>query len=470
MTKLFDTATEDKLLGYYIRFPRLLRNPVPEDYFHQSTHRLAYRNLQLLSQKADNLDIHLLLDFLKGREEEVGGAETLIRAYSSAGEDPEHAAVFVDRLKGFRTARMLTTLSASISDAISQDTDHEQVISQVERILSQIRQTSGNRNIYDSNQLADMFTEYLQEAVDGKRKLRGIRTLLDHRIDELLTTLHPGALFVLAARPSVGKTTVGLEIGRKLATGEHSSDTLLDELLAEQLGRELQQPVKTGFISREMGWRELMPKLVGAATEAGLTPFAQDNFPGWAFEDIKKYLESFRNLPFILDDLPELGMRSVLDSIAYMAQQGCKVIIVDYLQLLRYDLADARSSDNEQVEVSKISKSLKGAARQHGVLVIALSQLNRPQGERAEITRPSLKSLRGSGAIEQDADIVAFLWSDQKDYRQQTRAKLIFTLEKQRGGRIDEIPLLFDKGRPSFSPWTGEHNPDEIENESPEAA
>lgn len=466
---LFDQAAEDKVLGYALKFPSLLKNPVPDDYFHHQTHLKAYQALQQLARKAGGAaDIHLMLEHYSVNDAEIGGIETLMRAYSSAGDDPAACTIYVDKLRECRATRILTSLNNTLSDHLRAGLPAEDMLGRIEVSLSHVRQASANNYMYSAAQLAQMFREYLCEAEAGKRRIRGIRTLLDPKLDDVLTTLLDEALVVVAARPSVGKTSVGLEMARLLATGEGETDPLLSDLLTQNMGRDLQGPIKTGFISKEMPWDQLMRRVVGAGTEEGMAPFMQDNFSGWSLENIRAYLDSFESLPFMLDDSPDRGLRSVLNSVAYMAQQGCKVIIVDYLQLLQYDLPNARRSDTEQTDVANISGELKAAARRHKIVLIALSQLNRPQGERAEIVRPTLKSIRGSGAIEQDADVVIFLWSDQKDYRQSSRVKLIFTVEKQRGGITDEIAVLFDKKKPAFLPWTGEHDPKAIANEQVE--
>jgi replicative DNA helicase len=256
------------------------------------------------------------------------------------------------------------------------------------------------------------------------------------KLDELTGGLQPGDLVILAARPAMGKTAFALNVARNAAV-DHSK--------------------KIAIFSLEMTTRSLVMRMLSSEARVDFSAFRSGLISTEVHGRLVQSAAKLAEAGIWIDDT---GAATVLEIRAKTrrlhAQQGLDLVIVDYLQLAH---GDSRTQSREQ-EISEISRGLKGLAKELNIPVLALSQLNRGPETRKEDKRPMLADLRESGAIEQDADIIAFIYRDivyNKETEYENLAELI--IAKQRNGPTDTVKLEFEGRYAQFKDWTLSDDP-----------
>jgi len=242
--------------------------------------------------------------------------------------------------------------------------------------------------------------------------------------------LRAGSLYILAARPSVGKSSLAQSLGLTFA------------------GNGL--PVL--FLSLEMGEAEIADRGVASAGRVSYSALQTGKMDGDAWGRASEAMEKIARLPFFVDDQPALRLRDI--RIKARSVKGLKVLVLDYLQLC----AGSRRDDNRNGEIEEITRGLKTLAKELGIAVIALSQLNRDVEKRAT-KRPTLSDLRDSGAIEQDADVVLFMWPV-REFETEGRRIIGLAIEKNRQGRLGEVGLDFFGDTQRWGESTADIRPD----------
>jgi replicative DNA helicase len=245
--------------------------------------------------------------------------------------------------------------------------------------------------------------------------------------------LQGGRLYILAARPAVGKSSFAQSVGFGLA-----SDGL-----------------PTLFLSLEMGDHEIADRGVACAGRVSYSALLTGQMDSENWTRASEALEMLSTPPFHIDDQPSLTLRDI--RIKAKSIKGLKVLIVDYLQLC----AGSRRDGNRNAEIEELSRGLKGLAKELDIAVIALSQLNRDVEKRAS-KRPTLSDLRDSGAIEQDADVVMFLWPV-REFEGEGRRIVGLGIDKNRQGRLGEIALDFHGDTQRWSESTADLRPSPAE-------
>ena len=263
----------------------------------------------------------------------------------------------------------------------------------------------------------------LEHRIENKQLVTGVPTNFS-KLDALTQGLQPGELIILAARPSVGKTSLALNIARNAA------------VLA---GR----PVVV--FSLEMSRQSLVQRLICSEAHVDAYMLRTGQADSMAFQQIAKAMDTLTHADLWIDDSPALAINSLRARARRMkAQYKIELIVIDYLQLMQGGRRDSRVQ-----EVSDISSGLKAIAKELDVPVLALSQLSR-ESERRENKRPQLSDLRDSGSIEQDADVVLFLYREGMHNREIDRAKTELIVAKNRNGPIDDLPLVFIAEQTAF--------------------
>jgi replicative DNA helicase len=250
-------------------------------------------------------------------------------------------------------------------------------------------------------------------------------------LDKMTTGLHAGEIIVIAARPSMGKTSLGMNI-------------------AEHVALELKQPV--GVFSLEMSADSLVLRLLCSAARVNLRSIREGFLAERDFPRLTAAAGRLNAAPLFIDDTAGLSILQLRAKARRMHQQhGIKLFVVDYLQLLH---STARRAENRQQEIADISGGLKALAKELGVPVIVLAQLNREIEKREPGSKPRLSDLRESGAIEQDADLVGLLYRDQaegdEDSGTEETARVNLLIAKQRNGPTGDVPLVFLKSITRF--------------------
>ena len=401
---------------------RVAEHVAAED-FYREAHSKIFRAASELSQRSEPIDLLTLTEALKTRGElaEVGGAayvsELADRALSAANIQ-YHARII-------REKAILRGLIATASEIVSRGYEaREEVARFVDEAEQAIYQIAERKTRGAFTRVGDMITEtfrHIEQLYERKEMVTGVATGFTD-LDRMTAGLQPSDLIIVAGRPSMGKTSFCLNIAEHVAiengTGvavfslEMSKEQLVLRMLCSQARVDLSK-VRTGFLAQKD-----FPRLAEAAGRIHDAPIYVDDTPALSALELRAKARRLKR-----DKDAKLGL-----------------IIVDYLQLMRG--SGARDDSREQ-EISQISGSLKALAKELRLPVIALSQLNR-QVEGRNPPKPRMADLRESGAIEQDADVIAFIYRDEL-YNPQSRDQGVaeIIIAKQRNGPVGDVRLAF---------------------------
>jgi replicative DNA helicase len=404
---------------------------IRSDMFYENKHAEIYEAMLDLFSDGTEIDLLSLSDKLEAREvlTDIGDSEyltELVNTVPSASNIEHYADIVFNKYM----LRQLIKAGDDITQLGYQEDDEiEDILDEAEKRLYDITdEDSRNNFVALSNELEEAF-ERLERLNASDEELRGIPTGFP-KIDDKLSGLQPSDMVVLAARPSMGKTSLALDIARQTSTQhdtsvclfsmEMSSQQLVDRMLAAQ--------------SRVDAWK-LRTGKVRADDE---------------FQQLRDALGSLSQAPMFIDDTPGnniIRMRSVARRLK--REEDLDLIIVDYLQLIQ-PTGRAKNSDSMVFQITEISRDLKILAKELQVPVLVLSQLSRAVEKRQG--RPKLSDLRDSGSIEQDADVVMMIHNDDK-YKENEEEKDNITeilIEKHRNGPTGKVDLYFDDDRSSF--------------------
>ena len=309
------------------------------------------------------------------------------------------------------------TLIATADEALTLTRDREQADlgATIDRITTMFGQLQRNQVRKTPRAIADIASERLDyyTALEEGSVIAGWPTHIPALDIRLNGGLRAGGLYILAARPAVGKSSFAQSLGLALA-----GDAL-----------------PTLFLSLEMGDTEVADRGVASAGRVSYSALLTGKMTNDGWGRASEAMERLSRLPFYVDDQPALTLRDI--RIKAKSIKGLKVLILDYLQLC----AGTRRDNNRNSEIEEISRGLKALAKELGVAVIALSQLNRDVEKRTN-KRPALSDLRDSGAIEQDADVVMFLWPV-REFEAEGRRIIGLGIDKNRQGRLGDVGLDF---------------------------
>ena len=318
---------------------------------------------------------------------------------------------------------MITVCSTTIEKCYDADIDHiSEILSEIENQIFEVRDVNKPIGAASISEYIIDAVQYLEKLHDKNLDATGISTGLPS-LDNLIVGFKNQEMIVLAARPSIGKTSLALN----MAT--HISVT---------------KKMKVGFFSLEMSSEQLTRRMLCSLARVSERDFYDKRFDetefGRKWSKITSAANELKKTNFYIDPTPGISINELrAKALRMKMKHGIDIIFIDYLQLMK---ADVGRNDNRQVEVAKISVGVKGLAKELNIPVVVLAQLNR-QAEQQE--RPKLSQLRESGAIEQDADVVMFLHRDrdaQKDSSQESiDAEII--VEKNRNGQTGIAELLF---------------------------
>ena len=283
-----------------------------------------------------------------------------------------------------------------------------------------IYQVSEGRTSEDYEPLSTLMESTLDEieALADRGVMSGVPTGF-RDLDELTNGLHPGQMIIIAARPGVGKSTLGLDLARAAAIGNG---------------------LTTAFFSLEMTKSEIVMRLISAETQIELQDIRKGQVNEEKWSRIAARTSAVSSAPLFIDDSPNLTMMEIRAKARRLKQRhDLKLVIVDYLQLM----TSGKRVESRQLEVSEFSRQMKLLAKELDVPVVALSQLNRSPEQRTD-KKPMLSDLRESGSLEQDADVVILLHRDDLYNANSERAgEADFIVAKHRNGQTKTIPVVF---------------------------
>lgn len=401
------------------------------DSFYAGKHREIFDAMLALFGKGEPIDLVTLSGKLKERKKlpEVGGAGYLSELTESAAS-PGSARHYAQSVQTKYVLRSLIDAAHTVGElGFEEHKDIEQILDEAQQAVFAVTQAPMLRSFKELKEELAPAWERLEHLQKHESALRGVPTGFA-QLDNMLAGLQKSDLIILAARPSMGKTALALDIARQTATKhgtavgifslEMSSEQLVDRMLAAQAGVNSWK-LRTGKIKGDDEFDRLQ-QAMGVLSEA----------------------------PIFIDDKAStsvLAMRSVARRLKM--EKDLKLIIVDYLQLI--NPTNMRADASVVQQVTEISRSLKGMARELEVPVLALSQLSRAVEQRRG--RPRLSDLRDSGSIEQDADVVMFIHREDKMQDNHNRNGVAeILIEKHRNGPVGKIELMFDEEKTTFVP------------------
>ncbi|SQB67331.1 DNA polymerase III delta prime subunit [Streptococcus dysgalactiae] len=409
----------------------------PDD-FYKPAHRILFKAMLSISSNAEPIDVVTVKSVLESQDNlaTIGGITYLLEVVNAVptSVNAEHYAKIVAKKAQLRS--IIDSLSDSIGNAYDENMDVDEIIAKTERSLIEVSQSSNKSSFRPIHDVLAENYQKIEERSNNNTQITGIATGF-YDFDKLTTGLHADQLIILAARPAMGKTAFALNIAQNVATKsnkavavfslEMGAESLVERMLASE-GTIKSHHIRTGQLTAE-DWQ----RLIYAQGELAEAPIFIDDTAGVKITDIRARA---RRLSQETD--------------------GLGLIVIDYLQLIQ-----GSRSDNRQQEVSEISRQLKIIAKELKVPVIALSQLSRSVEQRQD-KRPIMSDLRESGSIEQDADIVAFLYRDDyytdksDDQPESNLTELI--IKKNRHGSLGTVNLYFHKEYTKFSSLKEENN------------
>ncbi|OGY22056.1 MAG: replicative DNA helicase, partial [Candidatus Woykebacteria bacterium GWA1_44_8] len=391
------------------------------EHFYQERHAEIYRAVLALYEKRLPADLVTVTDELKraGQYEPVGGAGYLTTLVNSVPTSA-HVEHYATLVREAATKRSLISISAKITEkAFDLDSEVKDLLEFAETSLFGVSQEHMRQNFIP---LRDALAESFDRLDELHRKgtgLRGISTGFTD-IDKKLSGMQQANLLILAARPSVGKTTLAMNI-------------------AEHVG--VHERVPVGIFSVEMSKAQLVDLLLASESDIDAWKITTGNLSEEDFESISTAMATLAEAPIYIDDTPGISVMEIRTKARRLQlESDLKLLIVDYLQLVR-----GRNLENRVQEVSEISQALKNLARELNIPVLAISQLSRAV-EARQSKIPQLADLRESGAIEQDADVVMFLYREDQDDVENIK----LSVAKHRNGPLGEIYLRFKGERRRF--------------------
>lgn len=401
---------------------RLADMLIAED-FYRRDHQLIFRAIGELAERSQPCDAVTVSEFLERRSElaDAGGLAYL----GQLAKDTPSAANIVAYAEIVRERSMLRSLinvggeiAASAYNADGRDAGD--LVDEAERRVFEIAEKGKRRGsgFVHLRKILPQTIDRLDELQNSEGHITGLATGFDD-FDKMTAGLQAGDLVVVAGRPSMGKTSLAMNIA------EHAA---------------ISASVPVAIFSMEMSSEQLSFRMISSLGRVNQSHLRTGNFSDEDWHRINAAVSLMSEAKIFIDDTPALNPTEVrARSRRLQREHGLGLIVLDYLQLMNVP----GTAENRATEISQISRSLKALAKELSVPIIALSQLNRSVEQRTD-KRPVMSDLRESGAIEQDADLIAFIYREEV-YNKETMRKGIadILIAKQRNGPIGEVPLTF---------------------------
>ncbi|NAS32677.1 replicative DNA helicase [Flavobacteriaceae bacterium R38] len=399
------------------------------DVFYKEAHKYIYEAIVKLFENSEPIDLLTVSSQLRkdGKLELVGNDFYLIQLtqkVSSSAHIEFHARIVLQK---FIQRSLIRISSEIIEEAYDETTDVFSLLDSAEAKLYEVTQGNIKKSSETAQSLVIQAKKKIEE-ISNKDGLSGITSGFD-KLDKLTSGWQPSDLVIVAARPGMGKTAFTLSMARNMAVNSNT-------------------PV--AFFSLEMSSVQLITRLISSETGLSSEKLRTGKLEKHEWEQLNVKVKALEKAPLFIDDTPSLSIFDLRAKARRLSSQhGIKLIVIDYLQLMT--AGGSQKGGNREQEISTISRNLKALAKELNVPVIALSQLSRAVETRGGSKRPLLSDLRESGAIEQDADIVSFIyrpeyykieeWDDEE--RSPTQGQAEFIVAKHRNGGLDNIRLKF---------------------------
>jgi len=408
---------------------------VLEKDFYKESHQLIYQTIKELFEVREPIDIVSVKNRLqeKNKLKEAGGSTYLAQLsnVSATSANINHYGQIIQRKA---TLRRLQVASSEIMDlSFQEEKEIEDILDSAERRIFAVSHKYLKNSFIAIDDLLGQAFERIDELHKKGGKLRGLSTGF-HDLDSLLAGLQKSDLVILAARPSVGKTSLALDIARQAA-------------IINKEG--------VGVFSLEMSKEQLVDRMLCAQADINLWKMRTGNLADNDFPKINEAMSQMYEAPIYIDDTANVSVMEIRAKARRLQmEKGLGLIVIDYLQLME---GRGKYGDNRVQEISEISRGLKGIARELDIPVLALAQLSRAAEQQTGSAIPKLSHLRDSGSIEQDADVVMFIYRkaadrnfNVNDLPTEERHKAEIHIAKHRNGPTGKVDLYFSEETASF--------------------
>jgi replicative DNA helicase len=404
-----------------------IENGIRPEHFHFPSHALIYELLRDLGDRGVPIDLITLTQQLSDRNmlEKAGGALAITDLYTFV-PTAANAEYYLEILREkYLLRQVILTCTEFAGRCYDEQGDARDLLDEVEKRVLAIGEQRFQGDLTDIKKQVMDAVASIEKLYQNKGGITGISTGFKI-LDQMTSGLHGGEMFVVAARPSMGKTAFAMTIAEHVAVDlgkpvgifslEMSSQQLVQRLICSRARIDLQR-IRDGFLSKME-----IPKLSAAADQLAKSRIYIDDTAGLTILELRAKTRRMRE------------------------RLGIELLVVDYLQLLRSD--SRRAKDNRQLEVAEISYGIKALAKELNIPILILAQLNRQPDEKGG--RPMLSHLRESGTIEQDADVVAMLfraevYEKDEEERKAKEGEAELIIAKQRNGPVGDVPLTFLK-------------------------
>lgn len=397
--------------------------------FYKESHKIIFEAIFKLFENSEPIDLLTVSSQLKkdAKLDLVGGDFYLIsltQRVSSSAHIEFHARIILQK---YIQRSLIKISNEIIEEAYDETKDVFDLLDNAEAKLYEVTQGNVKKSTETAQSLVIQAKKKIEE-ISNKEGMSGIPTGFT-KLDKLTSGWQPSDLIIIAARPGMGKTALTLTMARNIAVDSN---------------------IPVAFFSLEMSSVQLITRLISSETNLSSEKLRTGKLEKHEWEQLNVKVKTLEKAPLFIDDTPSLSIFDLRAKARRLASQyGIKMIMIDYLQLMT--AGGSQKGGNREQEISTISRNLKALAKELSIPVIALSQLSRAVETRGGSKRPLLSDLRESGAIEQDADIVSFIyrpeyykideWDD--DDRSPTEGQGEFIVAKHRNGGLENIRLKF---------------------------
>ena len=437
---------EKGLLGSVLLSSTVLDDSISQieaGHFHLPAHQKIFELLVEMRNAGKPIDLISVTQHLEDRKllDEVGGASVvtdLLTFVPTAANADYYREILREK---YLLRKVITVCTEYAARSYDEQGDVKLLVDEVEQKILEIGEERVSSSIPTMKEMVNDAITSIEQLVANKGGITGLSTGF-HVLDNMTSGLHAGEMFVIAARPSMGKTALAMNIAEHVALDagkpvavfslEMSSPQLVQRLLCSR-ARVDSKKLRDGFIGKQ--------ELGSISSAAGLLSKAKmfvDDTPGLSILELRAKARRLHN------------------------REDIKLVVIDYLQLLRSNTR--RAQENRQIEIAEISSGVKALAKELKIPVIVLAQLNRnPESRTGDSKgRPRLSDLRESGSIEQDADVVALLvrekyYAEDEEARKEAEGKATLIIAKQRNGPTGDVPLTFLEDYTRFEDRAEEH-------------
>jgi replicative DNA helicase len=395
--------------------------------FYKESHQMIYATIMDLFQGSEPIDIISVTEKLrkKGQLEFVGGAyyiAQLTNRVASSANVEYHSRIISQK---YIQRELIKISSDTIKSAYDETADVFDLLDKAESGLFQVSEGNIRKNYDKMSTLVHQAIKKIELVSQQEDGVSGVQSGFT-ALDRITAGFHPADMIVLAARPGMGKTAFVISLARNTAV---------------EFGNGV------AIFSLEMSSLQLVNRLIASESEISSEKLKKGDLANHEWEQLHAKINRLTEAPIFIDDTPALSVFELRAKCRRLKQQhDIKMVIIDYLQLMT---AGGEGKGNREQEISTISRSIKSIAKELSIPIIALSQLSRSVETRGGDKRPQLSDLRESGAIEQDADMVMFIYRpeyygiDQDENGESTHQKAEVIIAKHRNGSLENVPLRF---------------------------